>query len=700
MAKPEQSRNSWINKDEPKDVSTMAQYKDGYEDIVEARRQFSDLKYILKKKKDVPQYKYSKPRTPVELSQNVLNSDRVKYAIETLAEEVGLSTDAVSKEAIEILNEMSHSLSLNVVRGFAYFLVKVFKALFRRVYVNEEGVQRLRKMIHEYPVMLMPTHRSYMDFLLVSYIFYDYDLPLPVIAAAMDFKGMKFFGWLLRNCGAFYIRRSFGTDQLYWAIFTEYVQTQLRNGDQPLEFFVEGTRSRTAKSYVPRIGMLAAGLESYFKAELPDIMIVPISVSYDRILEESLYAYELLGIPKPKESASGVFKARSILEEDFGSVHFHICEAISIRQFSTGRIDRVKHSLEPRYINSLMPEEVNLTRDLAFRIVREQQKHLMISPWSLMAAVLMQSREGISVKQLIKETDWLKRQASNFGAYVDWPGNASSESVIRHYLGLHLNIISVSTSDLIQLKLVRPSHATLKANDDIMLNGATNLILGSYRNQLLHVFVRVAMIAITVNGCDKDTMIIDELYKRYIFLEKLLSKDFVFQPGDTKKDFDQAVLALSHSGGIVIKDNQIYIKQSINKHTTFYSQMFEPFLLGYWVVCQHLLSMNGDLHGRPLPKKPKDLAKDVQKLIVKLIQDNSVKHYEILSMDLIGNCINALVEMGAVHKDRRIDEAWISPNQVLLSSIAEDIGKYVEVPTVSFSTMGKSKKTVVLSAKI
>ena len=67
---------------------------------------------------------------------------------------------------------------------------------------------------------------------------------------------MKFFGWLLRNSGAFYIRRSFGTDQLYWAVFTEYVQTQLRNGDAPVEFFIEGTRSRTAKSYKPRIGIL------------------------------------------------------------------------------------------------------------------------------------------------------------------------------------------------------------------------------------------------------------------------------------------------------------------------------------------------------------------------------------------------------------------------------------------------------------
>ena len=50
--------------------------------------------------------------------------------------------------------------------------------------------------------------------------------------------------------------------------------------------------------------MLSASLESYFKAELPDVMVVPISISYDRILEETIYAYELLGIPKPKESTA------------------------------------------------------------------------------------------------------------------------------------------------------------------------------------------------------------------------------------------------------------------------------------------------------------------------------------------------------------------------------------------------------------
>jgi glycerone phosphate O-acyltransferase len=102
-----------------------------------------------------------------------------------LADKLRLPQNEVQKEAQAILDEMAHSLNLKAVRGFAYFLIKIFKSLFQRIYVNEEGVRQLRKLIHEYPVLLMPTHRSYMDFLLISYIFYEYDLPLPVIAAAM-----------------------------------------------------------------------------------------------------------------------------------------------------------------------------------------------------------------------------------------------------------------------------------------------------------------------------------------------------------------------------------------------------------------------------------------------------------------------------------------------------------------------------------
>ena len=54
--------------------------------------------------------------------------------------------------------------------------------------------------------------------------------------------------------------------------------------------------------------MLSTAMECVIRGRIPDVVLVPIAVSFDRVLEESLYAHELLGIPKPKESASGLFK--------------------------------------------------------------------------------------------------------------------------------------------------------------------------------------------------------------------------------------------------------------------------------------------------------------------------------------------------------------------------------------------------------
>ena len=71
--------------------------------------------------------------------------------------------------------------------------------------------------------------------------------------------------------------------------------------------------------------MLAGSLEAYFKGLIPDIMLVPISISYDRVLEENLFAQELLGIPKPKESTSKLFKVFSILNENYGRRLSSIC---------------------------------------------------------------------------------------------------------------------------------------------------------------------------------------------------------------------------------------------------------------------------------------------------------------------------------------------------------------------------------------
>jgi len=71
--------------DWPKDVSTLAPYKDGYTDILEERRHTSDFTFMTRSREDVPHYKYRVPRSPEEIRQHVLTSDRVKYTVERVS---------------------------------------------------------------------------------------------------------------------------------------------------------------------------------------------------------------------------------------------------------------------------------------------------------------------------------------------------------------------------------------------------------------------------------------------------------------------------------------------------------------------------------------------------------------------------------------------------------------------------------------
>lgn len=56
--------------------------------------------------------------------------------------------------------------------------------------------------------------------------------------------------------------------------------------------------------------MLSMTLVPYFSREVTDITIVPVNISYDRLMEQSLFAYEHIGVPKPKET-TGVSENRS-----------------------------------------------------------------------------------------------------------------------------------------------------------------------------------------------------------------------------------------------------------------------------------------------------------------------------------------------------------------------------------------------------
>jgi glycerol-3-phosphate O-acyltransferase len=62
-----------------------------------------------------------------------------------------------------------------------------------------------------------------MDFLILSYLFFAYNMEVPHICAGEDFLKIAVVHHLLRYSGAFFMRRSFKDDLLYKSIFREYL---------------------------------------------------------------------------------------------------------------------------------------------------------------------------------------------------------------------------------------------------------------------------------------------------------------------------------------------------------------------------------------------------------------------------------------------------------------------------------------------
>uniref|UniRef100_A0A1I8BCX3 PlsC domain-containing protein n=1 Tax=Meloidogyne hapla TaxID=6305 RepID=A0A1I8BCX3_MELHA len=259
----------------------------------------------------------------------------------------------------------------------AIFASERIKRIFSHIWFNSEGLDKISQISYDrsVPVVWLPTHKSYLDFLLISLLCYHHKIQLPAICAAEDFQSSKVLGGALRRCGAFFIRRKFKEDPLYWAIFAEYVQQHLLHSDRPLEFFIEGQRSRTGKALFPRTGLLQLVVEPFLKAQVYDTLFVPITINYDRILEESLFAYELLGQPKPKENTSGLFKARQILSDSFGDIFVTIGDPISLREylnfghinlgFRCGLMENIDQSTYDKNLSEM-------SKKLAYRILADQ----------------------------------------------------------------------------------------------------------------------------------------------------------------------------------------------------------------------------------------------------------------------------------------------------------------------------------------
>ncbi len=181
------------------------------------------------------------------------------------------------------------------IRTASWLATKVLRRSVERVTVDLPSFEAARQAaVPGSALVIVPNHRSYLDFVLMSYLAFarpDLGIPIPHIAATMEFGSIPILGRVLAAMHAFYLRRGSGRED---PELTSRVHALIRQG-KTLEFFVEGQRSRSREFLPPKRGLLRC-----LQATGTPCTLLPVALTYDRVPEESAFAAELSGGPKPR----------------------------------------------------------------------------------------------------------------------------------------------------------------------------------------------------------------------------------------------------------------------------------------------------------------------------------------------------------------------------------------------------------------
>lgn len=200
----------------------------------------------------------------------------------------------------EVLFSQSYHFT---IRLFAYLLDKMARRCFERITLDKLSLQQaIAKIPPDALKVIIPTHRSYVDFLVCSYIFYhhpDLGIDLPYIAAAEEFSHIPIIGRIFKQCRAFFVKRG---QVKRSPSLADQIQSFADDG-KTLEFFIEGKRSRSGLMLAPKRGLLRC-----LQATNKPIAVLPIAISFEKLPEMCALMHEVQGKPKLRMTLSGLLK--------------------------------------------------------------------------------------------------------------------------------------------------------------------------------------------------------------------------------------------------------------------------------------------------------------------------------------------------------------------------------------------------------
>jgi glycerol-3-phosphate O-acyltransferase len=517
------------------------------------------------------------------------------------------------KKASEYFDEIAADYNIAYIQFFQVALRWLWKKLFEGIDVRESEMAALRESARKGALIYVPSHKSHIDYLVLNYILLEHHMHVPRVAAG---RNLAFWpmGHIFRKSGAFFIRRTFQGARLYARVFTRYIKALLAER-HPLEFFIEGGRSRSGKLILPKVGFLSILLEAFKEGYCEDLFFVPVSISYDRILEEKAYIRELSGLKKERETLFQMMRARRFLKRNYGKIYVRFAPPVSLRE----------------YLKTPPRSQQPLNQELGLDIIRSINRISLVTPISLVAtAILARHRKGFNLLQLMETVKILLDCVRNQGIPLA-SSLTDQENAIREALAI-----------LVQWKVLTMVEATGEGGEAYYsADDEKKMKLAYYKNNIIHFFVPRSFGAISLLTSKEDAVGYESIAREYGYLRNLFRKEFVLErnPG-TDEEIAQILEEF-------VADNYIHryedgvsfrITRRGLERLPIWGDQVKSFLESYWIAAKTLLD-----EGEKKVKKT-DRLKNMENLALRFQKLGVISFPESISEINFRNALNFLEE--------------------------------------------------------
>lgn len=547
-----------------------------------------------------------------EITVDILTRKSLREFLAQYASENNLTLSKTHKKAADYIKEIAANYNLQVINFANWMLTWVFKNIFEDLVLNQNEINRMREKSTQAPLVLVPCHKSHLDYLLLPYVMFRNNMPCPHIAAG---KNLSFWplGPLFRRGGAFFLRRTFKGAPLYARIFAAYLEKLLYEGFN-IKIFIEGGRSRTGKLLAPKPGGIAMLIKAYLNGACDNLFFVPVYIGYDRVLEEDAYLKEIEGGKKSPETLKGLINARKFLKKKYGKVYMRFDEPISLKDhIQSKHIDLAKVPKD---------EYMGFVKSFGYKLIHAINTNTVATPHGIIAsAILNCSRTSFTKKQMLDRVNtymnmlmYLKAELSDT-LLID-PDN-TLEAVISNFI----------SRDFIELG--DEDDDELAENTVFIVKANKRAILDYYKNSVISFFSTFAYTAVAILETDRFQFSSSDLVLRYKFLEKMFTDEFFFDEETTCEEEISNCIKGFINEGILVPDTPesdlFHITSQGLRKLKWFAAFLQPFFESYKTTLIYFEKYPADKH------EGKDQLKKIHTIGTKLYKGKIITLKESLS---------------------------------------------------------------------